>query len=469
MGALRTLMGTTTARLSALYLLLFTLCAVILVFYMTSLSVRFFVNQTRETINSDVTALTGTYERGGLPALVRAIDRRSRQPGANLYLIADPAGRILAGNVEAIEGGVLDKPGWRTEPFQYQRFNSGQREGREFQAIARVMEVPNGLILMVGRDLGEPERFRVVVRRALGFALGLMALGGFLIWYFVGRRALKRINDVSVASQRIMAGDLTQRLPVTGASDEFDRLSANLNTMLARISELNEGVRQVSGNIAHDLKTPLARLRNHAEAALSGDKTKAQYRAALEQTIAESDAIIRTFNAILMISRLEAGNSSESMDRIDLRQIMAEVHELYEPVAEEAGAALTVESGPPLPVTGNRELVAQALSNLVDNAIKYAGTNGQAAEVALSAASAGANTTVTVRDNGPGIPEADRERVTERFVRLEESRTQPGAGLGLALAKAVMKLHRGRIEFADAAPGLEVRLVFPSDIARQAR
>jgi signal transduction histidine kinase len=228
-------------------------------------------------------------------------------------------------------------------------------------------------------------------------------------------------------------------------------------------------VRQVSGNIAHDLKTPLARLRNHAEAALSGDKTKAQYRAALEQTIAESDAIIRTFNAILMISRLEAGNSSESMDRIDLRQIMAEVHELYEPVAEEAGAALTVESGPPLPVTGNRELVAQALSNLVDNAIKYAGTNGQAAEVALSAAGAGANTTVTVRDNGPGIPEADRERVTERFVRLEESRTQPGAGLGLALAKAVMKLHRGRIEFADAAPGLEVRLVFPSDIARQAR
>lgn len=469
MSAFRTLMATTTARLSALYLLLFTVCAVVLVFYMTALSVRFFVNQTKTAINTEVAALTSVYDRGGLPGLVRAIDRRSRQPGANLYLIADGAGRILAGNVQGIDIGVLDKAGWTDEPFNYTRFTGGQRENREYQAIARVMEIPNGMIVMVGHDLGEPERFRAVVRRALIFGLSLMALGGLLIWYFVGRRALKRINDVSSASQRIMAGDLTQRLPVTGAGDEFDRLSDNLNTMLQRISELNEGVKQVSSNIAHDLKTPLARLRNHAEAALSSDRTKAQYRTALEQTISESDALIRTFNAILMISRLETGYSSETMEQIDLRRLMADVFELYEPVAEETGAEITLDKGGPLMVTGNRELLAQALSNLVDNAIKYAGTNGNTPKVSLTAAMEEDHAVLRVRDNGPGIPETDHERVTERFVRLEESRTQPGSGLGLSLAKAVMKLHRGRLEFADAAPGLEVRLVFPSDIAREVK
>ena len=274
---------TTAARLSALYLLLFATCAVLLVFYMTALSVRMLTSQTQDTINEEVTGLGQAYQRGGLPLLVRMIERRSRQPGANLYLIANPNGQILSGNVESLEAGVLDVEGWTERPFSYQRFGEGSTERRAAQhlrnhrghetetrhaAIALVLRLPNQMIVLVGRDLGEPERFRVVVRRALMVALGMMAFGGLLIWFFVGRHALKRIDSVSEASRRIMGGDLAGRLPVTGAGDEFDRLSENLNAMLARIANLNEGLKQVSDNIAHDLKTPLTRLRNRAEAAL---------------------------------------------------------------------------------------------------------------------------------------------------------------------------------------------------------
>ena len=469
MAGLRAMFSTTAARLSALYVLLFAICAIILVFYMTASSVRAVVNQTQDAIDDDLSSLTVVYERGGIPSLVRAIDRRSRQPGANLYLIADPAGRILAGNVKSLDVGILDLRGWTEEPFAYSRYGAEEGSEHERRAIARLMTLPNGLILLIGKDLGEPERFREVVRRSLAFALTLMVAGGLLIWFFVGRRALKRIEAVSNASQRIMAGDLSQRLPVSGAGDEFDRLAGNLNAMLNKISELNEGVRQVSDNIAHDLKTPLARLRNRAEAALSKDRTKADYRAALEQTIAESDALIRTFNAILMISRLESGYSQEGMAAVDLRALVEDIVELYEPLAEEAGARMDVEKGGPAPMTGNRELISQAIGNIIDNAIKYAGSNGSEPAVSVAIAKAGGNVTVTVRDNGPGIPNGDRERVTERFVRLEESRTQPGSGLGLALVKAVMKMHRGRLELGDAKPGLKVRLVFPADIAREAR
>jgi signal transduction histidine kinase len=277
------IMKTTAARLSALYLLLFALCAVLLVFYMTSLSARMLMVQTQETINEEVQGLARGYQRGGIPVLVRVVEQRSRQPGANLYLLADPNGQILSGNVQSIQPGVLQREGWTELPFSYERYGeaAGRRQSAETEtptevghnAIAVVLRLPNQMILMVGRDLGEPERFRDVIQRSLMLALAMMGFGALLIWYFVGRRALKHIDGVSEASRRIMAGDLSGRLPVTGAGDEFDRLSENLNAMLARIAHLNDGLKQVSDNIAHDLKTPLTRLRNRAEAALSGKKT----------------------------------------------------------------------------------------------------------------------------------------------------------------------------------------------------
>ena len=206
-----------------------------------------------------------------------------------------------------------------------------------------MFRLQNQMIVLVGRDLGEPERFRVVVRNALMAAFGMMGLGALAIWFFVGRRALKRIDDVSEASLRIMGGDLGGRLPVTGAGDEFDRLSENLNVMLAKIADLNEGLKQVSDNIAHDLKTPLTRLRNRAEETLNGARGAEEYRAALERTIAESDQLIKTFNAILMISRLEAGYSAEAVDRVDLAAAVRDVVELYEPAADEVGVSLEAE------------------------------------------------------------------------------------------------------------------------------
>lgn len=472
--SLSAIMRTTAARLSALYLLLFAICAVFLVFYMTSLSVRMLTTQTQETINEEMQGLASAYQRGGLPLLVRTIERRARQPGANLYLIADPNGRILSGNVESLDAGVLDIEGWTLRPFSYQRFGDSSVMDRgnaeqivrsnenRHDAIALVLRLPNRMIVMVGRDLGEPERFRNVVRRALVVALGMMSLGGLAIWYLVGRRALKRIDSVSAASARIMGGDLTGRLPVTGSGDEFDRLSANLNIMLTRIGSLNEGLKQVSDNIAHDLKTPLTRLRNRAEAALAGRKKTAEYRETLEGIIAESDQLIRTFNAILMISRLEAGYSSESVAKVDLAELVRGVVELYEPVADEVGVALDADIRSEFSIDGNRELIAQALSNVVDNAIKYSAGTGVKPQVVVSLARDHGETCLVVSDNGPGIPDrADRQRATERFVRLEKSRSQPGSGLGLSLAKAVMKFHGGRLDLSPRDPGLSVSMIFP--------
>jgi signal transduction histidine kinase len=472
------IMRTTAARLSALYLLLFAICAVLLVFYMTSLSARMLTGQTQETINEEVLGLARAYQRGGLPILVRVVEQRSRQPGANLYLIADTNGQILTGNVQSLEPGVLETEGWTSRPFSYRRFGEGELERQRnaspdqnnveaagekgHNAIALVLRLPNQMIMLVGRDLGEPERFREVIRRALTLALGMMGLGGILIWFFVGRAALKRIDSVSEASRRIMGGDLAGRLPVTGAGDEFDRLSENLNIMLARIAALNEGLKQVSDNIAHDLKTPLTRLRNRAEAALSGKHKVADYREALERTIAESDHLIKTFNAILMISRLEAGYSSESTVRVDLAAAIADVVELYEPVAEEAGVTIETVAPEAIAVDGNRELIGQALSNIVDNAIKYSVDATADPIVRVTLEHRDGQVKLTVADNGQGIlDDTDRDRATERFVRLEKSRSQPGSGLGLSLAKAIMKFHNGRLDLLSGNPGLSVVMSFP--------
>jgi signal transduction histidine kinase len=475
LAKLSAILKTTAARLSALYLLLFSVCAVVLVVYMTSFSVRMLTAQTQETINEEVQNLGRAYERGGLILLAKVIEVRARQPGANLYLIADPDGRILAGNVASLEPGVLAVEGWTERPFTYRRFgeaaddnNAGAihqtADGDDLPhaAIALVFRLPNQMIVLVGRDLGEPERFRGVVRNALMAAFGMMGLGALAIWFFVGRRALKRIDDVSEASVRIMGGDLSGRLPVSGAGDEFDRLSENLNAMLARIADLNEGLKQVSDNIAHDLKTPLTRLRNRADAALNATATPDEYRAALEGTIAESDQLIRTFNAILMISRLEAGYSAEAVTRVDLADAVRDVAELYEPAAEEVGVALNVNIAGACFVTGNRELIGQALSNIVDNAIKYSAGSRAQPKVTVALEKRGAEVVLSIADNGPGIPDAaDRDRATERFVRLEKSRSQPGSGLGLSLAKAVMKFHGGRLDLASADPGLIVSMMFP--------
>ncbi|MCF6370493.1 sensor histidine kinase [Rhizobium halophilum] len=455
----------TAVRLSALYILLFAICAAFLVVYVTAMSERILAQQTRENLVQEIGDIQRAYDRGGLNGMLRIMERRARQPGANLYVVAGPTGEILAGNVASLQPGVLDEQGWTRFPFSYRPFSESGPE-REHMAIANVIFMENGLRVMIGRDLGEPGRFRGIVRRALMVALTIMGIGALFIWFGIGRNALKRIDRMSGASQKIMAGDLSQRLPVGRSGDEFDRLSESLNAMLGRIERLNEGLRQVSDNIAHDLKTPLTRLRNKAADALNEDDP-GQRRAALEGIIAESDQLIRTFNALLMISRVEAGSIAAEMSEVDLSAITADSCELYEPVAEEAGLRLETSIAPGLKVKGNRELIGQAMFNLLDNAIKYsAGSQGEPlVRVVLSADVTGIR--LSVCDNGPGVPEEKRAEVVKRFVRLDASRSKPGTGLGLSLVEAVMELHGGSLRLSATnpenaqAPGLTATMVFP--------
>ncbi|TPW32778.1 sensor histidine kinase [Pararhizobium mangrovi] len=458
---------TTAVRLSALYLLLFAVCALALVFYVTAMSENLLRAQVKQAVDNEVQLLGQAYRNGGITTLVRVVERRSRQPGAALLTIAAPNGDILTGNVESLQPGVLDHQGWTQIPFRYQRYTDSDSDATH-TAIARIIQLPNGMRLLVGRDLGEPERFRGLVRQALAVALAIMGLGALAIWFFVGRRALKRIGRMSAASRKIMAGDLAQRLPTGRSGDEFDRLSQSLNTMLGRIESLNEGLRQVSDNIAHDLKTPLTRMRNKAEAALASGGGDEDYRLALEETLVESDQLIRTFNALLMISRVEAGSSAAEMSPIDLSAIAADTCDLYEPLAEEEGMNLAMAIEPGVRVKGNRELVAQALVNLIDNAMKYAG-DAENTTIRVSLADDEEAVVLSVEDGGRGIPSEKRDDVVRRFVRLDESRTMPGTGLGLSLVNAVMSLHGGRLALDDAMPdeamkGLRVSMMFPKKV-----
>jgi signal transduction histidine kinase len=456
----------TAVRLSALYILLFAICAAFLVFYVTALSEKTLVQQTRQTIQEEVADIQRAYNRGGINLLLRIMERRARQPGANLYVIAGPSGDILAGNVASVQPGVLNEEGWTDIPFAYEPY--AELGGpRRHLAIANVLQFENGLRVMIGRDLGDPNRFRFIVRQALMVALAIMGLGALVIWFGIGRNALKRIDRMSAASRKIMAGDLSQRLPVGRSGDEFDRLSGSLNAMLGRIEKLNEGLRQVSDNIAHDLKTPLTRLRNKAADALGEDRDDVR-KAALEGIIAESDQLIRTFNALLMISRVEAGSIAAEMTSVDLSAISADSAELYEPVAEEAGISLATEIASNISVNGNRELIGQAIFNLLDNAIKYAAEGDGEPIIRVRLSSEAGEVRLAVCDNGPGVPPDKRGEVTKRFVRLDASRSKPGTGLGLSLVEAVMELHGGSLELSATdetkteAPGLTVTMVFPA-------
>lgn len=460
MSRIANIMRTTAMRLSALYIILFGLVAVGLSIYMTKLSITMLANQTEQTLSEELANIGQAYDRGGIPLLMRTIDHRSRQPGAFLYLVTDASGRILAGNVANISLNLIKDNNAIKGMFNYYRFDdTGER--KEHHAIASLIDLPNGMKLLVGRDMGEPERFVGIIQKAMMIALATMALGALIIWFFVGRRALQRIDRVTAASQKLMDGDLSGRLPVTKAGDEFDRLSTNLNIMLDRIEELNIGLHQVSDNIAHDLKTPLTRLRNRAEEALSGTKKPLEYRQALDGVITESDQLIRTFNAILMISRLEASSTIEHLTMHNLRTIVEDAGELYEPVAEESGIELVLGEMLDAELKINRELVAQTIFNLIDNALKYAGSENNKAKVLLSMEEKENKILIIISDNGVGIAAKDRERAMERFVRLDESRTQPGFGIGLSLAKAVMKLHNGQLILDNANPGLKAILSFP--------
>ena len=461
MTALGKLLRTTAFKLTLVYLGIFVLFAASLLGYFALNTRRLITEQITATVNSEVNGLSEQYGQGGLRRLVNVVDVRSRRPGSSLYLVTTPSGEGLAGNVGSLEPGVLDRPGWLET--NYHRLEAP--EGAEHRALVRVVQLPGGFHLLVGRDLDERERLFGIIVNAGQWSLALVIVLGLIGGFFVSRRVLSRIDAMTGTAQTIMAGDLSGRLPVAGTGDELDRLADNVNAMLERIEALMRGLKEVSDNIAHDLKTPLTRLRNRCEQALRSASGEASYRAALESTIAESDDLIRTFDALLMIARAESGQARENMTDFDASEIARDVGELYEPVADEKGIALKIDAPAAASVRGNRELVSQALANLIDNAIKYAGPNGKVngvpAEIVVKAGNDGERITLSVADHGPGIPDADRGRVVERFVRLEQSRSEPGSGLGLSLASAVARLHGGELKLEDNHPGLRTTIALP--------
>lgn len=462
MTALGKLLRTTAFRLTLVYLAIFVVFAGSLLGYFALNTRRLITEQITSTVDAEITILTEQYSLGGIRRLVIIIENRSRRPGSSLYLVTTPTGEGLAGNVGSIEPGVLDKPGWYETA--YRRLE--EPEGPEHRALVRVTQLPSGFRLLVGRDLDERERLYEIIATAGRWSVAIVMVLGIAGGVFVSRRVLRRVDAMTDTARTIMAGNLSGRLPVIGTGDEFDRLASNLNTMLERIELLMHGLKEVSDNVAHDLKTPLTRLRNRCEEALRLAKTEPDYRAALEATIEESEGLIRTFDALLMIARAESGEAREGMTEFDATEIARDVTELYEPLADEKGLSLHVEASPPAPVKGNRELVSQALANLVDNAIKYGAAgkpslNATPAEVVVSAGAEGDRILLTVRDQGPGIPPKDRPRVVERFVRLEQSRSKPGSGLGLSLAAAVARLHGGELRLEDNEPGLKAVIALP--------
>lgn len=462
MTALGKLLRTTAFQLTLGYLLVFILFAASLLGYFALNTRRLITEQITATVDTEIAGLREQYNLGGIRRLVVVVDLRSRRPGSSLYLVTTATGEGLAGNVGSLEPGVLDHPGWLET--NYRRLEAP--EGNDHHALVQIVQLPGGFRLLVGRDLEERERIFGIIANAAQWSLALVIVLGLAGGFFVSRRVLNRVEAMTETAQTIMAGDLAGRLPVAGTGDELDRLADRLNAMLERIEALMHGLKEVSDNIAHDLKTPLTRLRNRCEQALRGSGGVGDYRSALEDTIAESDELIRTFDALLMIARAESGQARDNMTEFDAAEIARDVGELYEPVAEEKGIALKVEAPVAAPVRGNRELVSQALANLIDNAIKYAGPNGKLlsgapAEIVVKAGNEGERISLSVADRGPGIPENERGRVVERFVRLEQSRSEPGSGLGLSLAAAVARLHGGELKLEDNQPGLRSIIALP--------
>jgi signal transduction histidine kinase len=458
------LVRSTAFRLTLVYLLVFALYAAALLAYFALNTGRLITEQITETVDTEIAGLAEQYTIGGLRRLVLIVENRSLRPGSSLYLVTAPTGQALAGNVGSLAPGVLDKTGW--SETVYRRLD--EQEAAEHSALVRVTQLSGGFRLLVGRDLEERARMGGILTTAARGSVALVIVLGLAGGFFVTRRVLKRFDAMTETTQRIMAGDLSGRLPVTGIGDELDRLAINLNHMLERIEALMRGLKEVSDNIAHDLKTPLTRLRNRSEAALRTAKSEPEYRAALESMLDESDGLIRTFDALLMIARAESGQARDNMIEFEAAEIVRGVGELYEPVADDKGLTLRVDAVAGAKIKGNRELLSQALANLVDNAIKYAAPKAQAvsgetapAEIILAVRRDGGRVLITVADRGPGIPQTERARVLERFVRLPQSIAQPGSGLGLSLAAAVARLHGGELTLEDNAPGLRVLISLP--------
>ena len=451
---------TSTFRLVAVYLFIFALSVGAVLGYTYWQAQRLLHAQIEQTIAADVRGIAEQYAVNGLPGVMAVLRARMRNgaAGGGLYLLADPAGRPLAGNLPALPVEVrgIDHSGW--VDF---RIRVNTPAGPRLRHVrAYYIRLDEGFHLIIGRDIEQLFQFGRVIRNLLFWVLGLTALLGLGGGLLLSRNFLRRIDGITATVRSIRAGRLARRVPVEGSGDELDRLSESLNDMLDQIERLMRGMREVSSNIAHDLKTPLTRLKAQAEDALRAGSQE-QRTAALEATIAQADELLRTFNSLLLIARAEAGQARAGFSEVDVAEVAREVSELYEPLVEEQGGRFSLDVPGKARITGDRQLIAQALVNLLDNALKYGRHPDRPLEIAVSVRVAPEHVALVVADNGPGVPENMREKVKERFVRMDKARSKPGSGLGLSLVASIAHLHGGELVLEDNAPGLRAILRLP--------
>ena len=410
-------------------------------------------NDMSAVLRTEALQLAEVHRRSGLAGLAEQIARRMnfRTRGPIFYLLQAPNRRVVVGNLPGMPpvNGVID--------FVPERSTAEAEEERP-KLMGFGITLSDGSFLLVAQDANRLADMQHAITRAFAWAGGLTLLLAIAGGVWLGSTFLRRIDTITRTSRAIMEGDLSARIPVRGTHDEFDQLVTSLNDMLARIQQLMDGLRQVSSDIAHDLRTPLGRLRQHLEDARERAKTTADFDAATEAAIAEADGLLETFSALLRIAQVEAGAQRSGFAMLDLSALVRSIGDAYQPSAEDSQHRLQIHVEDGVSLTGDRQLLAQMVSNLVENALHHtpAGTT-----VSLGLRRDGAGFSLEVADDGPGIPEAERDKVFDRFYRLDRSRSTAGSGLGLALVKAIAGLHGLSVRLEDRKPGLAVVLGAP--------
>jgi signal transduction histidine kinase len=449
---LPTFVHSSTFRLSLFYVGLFFLSVGALLAFIYVQAIATIDRETEQATKADAAALIQEYSVQGIAGLIDALEDRIApdHAGEGLYFLEDEDGAPLAANIHSWPNVEPDARGWIAFTVD--------RDDGPHQARGQTYALKDGSKLLVARDLRARLEFQGLMLDALYYASALtlvLGVGGGLL---ISRRMLNRLEAINRAAERIMTGDLTHRIATSGSNDEFDRLSDALNAMLEEIRRLMSGMRTVTDNIAHDLRSPLTRMKGRLEMLLREKPDTEAQRLAIERTIDDADQLLATFTALLSIADAESGTARATMMPLDLGTLAADIVDLYGPAAEERVIAMLYDEGHGT-VLGSRQLLFQALANLVDNAIKNTPDGGT---ISLAVQTGAGKVRLVVADTGPGIPETDRDRVLEPFVRLDSSRSTPGSGLGLALVAAIARLHGARVELDDNRPGLSVALVFTS-------
>jgi len=446
------LFRTSTFRLSLLYVVIFVISMVAVLGFVYLATAGNMLRITDETIQREFDDLLDEYKHGGTKKLQAAILARVHddQVGGWGYLLADEAYRPIAGNL----------PIWPVEATQTGRWMhfTVTRRAEQYTMRALSLQLSNGQLLLVGMDIRPAEKFKATMIQAALWGAALTMLLGALGGYLMSRNMLRRLDVLTKGAERIMRGNLTLRMPVVGSDDEFDRLAETLNSMLQEIERLIASIRGVTTNLAHDLRSPLTRIKSRVELALVADSDAEKLRQEMQYTILETDQLLRTFNALLSIAEAEGGAARANMKPLDLYEIAQDVADLYRPMAEDRGLTLDLIGTAGAQITGHRQLLLQALLNLVDNAIKYTSQG----KVTIAVLREGENAALAVTDTGAGIPAEDRTRVLEQFVRLDPARTTRGNGLGLSLVAAIVRLHGAALELLDnpGGAGLQVKIIF---------